>query len=305
MKKKNLSIQEKRRQKAEEQLKRMRVKSKIPASEADMIKLIHELELHQIELKMQNEELVSAIEKTKVAEENLRNTFSLSPSIIAKVNTNTGFFILANEAVTKILGYSIEEFTTTPIKQIIHPDDVKNTRDEVSKQIKGKELVHFENRYLCKNGSYKWLTWQSSEVDNNGIITVIGSDITARKVANELLLKNQHYLEKAQELGNIGTWEINLLTNKLQWTDETYKIFGIPLGTPINFELFINSIHPVDRDYVAKKWVEAFSTHTYDIEHRILANGVMKWVREKAKIEYNSRGNATVAIGCVQDITKR
>ncbi len=125
------------------------------------------------------------------------------------------------------------------------------------------------------------------------------------KQAEEELLKNQYYLTKAQEMGLIGTWELDIQKNILIWTDENYKIFGVPPGTEMNYELFLNCIHPDDRDYVNEKWSAGLNHEPYDIEHRLIVNDKVKWVREKADIEFDKEGNPVMAIGFTQDITKR
>jgi PAS domain S-box-containing protein len=121
----------------------------------------------------------------KQAEDKLKNTFNLSPSIISKANIDTGYFIEANHAVTRMLGYSVEEFTSKPFMEFIHPDDRQQSADENSDQMKGKEVTSFENRYLCKDGSYKWMAWNGTKADDNGIVTAIGSDISERKLAEQ------------------------------------------------------------------------------------------------------------------------
>ncbi|MBI9103116.1 MAG: PAS domain S-box protein [Spirochaetales bacterium] len=143
-----------------------------------------------------------AEEKIRAVEENLKNTFDLSPSIICKANLNLGYFVEANKAVTRILGYSIEEFTSIPFIDLIHPDDQQISTDEKNEQIKGKEVTFFENRYLCKDGSYKWISWYGTKADENGQVTAIGSDITERKDSEEQLADEKERL--AVTLRSIG-----------------------------------------------------------------------------------------------------
>ncbi len=129
-------------------------------------------------------------------------------------------------------------------------------------------------------------------------------EIDVRKHTEKELLKNQYYLTKAQEIGSIGTWELDIPQDKLIWTAENYKIFGVPQGTEMNLELFLNCIHPEDRDYVIEKWTAALNHEPYDIEHRLLVQGKVKWVREKADIDFDADGKPILAIGFTQDITK-
>jgi PAS domain S-box-containing protein len=137
----------------------------------------------------------SDITKRKQAEKSLKNTFDISPSIISKANIDNGYFVEVNQAVNKILGYSVEEFMSIPFMELIHPDDKHEAVNEISEQLTGKEVIFFENRYLCKNGSYKWMAWHGTKADDNGIVTAIGSDIHERKMAEQELTKHRENLE--------------------------------------------------------------------------------------------------------------
>ncbi len=95
-----------------------------------------------------------AEEKLRNAETRLKNTFNISPGLISAVDINTGYFTYCNPAVTKILGFSVEEFTSRPFMELLHPDDRQRTVDEVASQLIGNPVANFENRYLCKDGSY-------------------------------------------------------------------------------------------------------------------------------------------------------
>jgi PAS domain S-box-containing protein len=131
-------------------------------------------------------------------------------------------------------------------------------------------------------------------------------DITERKQAEDKLLKQQYFLSKAQEIGKIGTWELDIKKNILVWTDENYRIFGLPIGTELTYEIFLDCVHPSDREYVDREWKAAFDKKPYDIEHRLLmSDGSIKWVREKAQLEFDEQGNCLRGTGFTQDITAR
>ena len=119
-------------------------------------------------------------------------------------------------------------------------------------------------------------------------------------------IKSQEDLSRAQAVGNIGSWRLDVRRNELTWSDENHRIFGIPKGTPMAYETFFSTVHPDDRDYVDTKWKEGLAGKPYDIEHRIIVNGHVKWVREKAYLEFDSKGGALVGgFGITQDITAR
>ncbi|MCB9222859.1 MAG: PAS domain-containing protein [Crocinitomicaceae bacterium] len=114
-----------------------------------------------------------------------------------------------------------------------------------------------------------------------------------------------YYLEKAQEIGNIGTWDLDLINNVLYWTKQVYVICGIPEGVELTYELFLEVVHPEDKELVNESWMAALGGAPYDLEHRMLVNGVVKWVREKGEIEFDQNGTPIRAIGVCQDITSQ
>ena len=130
-------------------------------------------------------------------------------------------------------------------------------------------------------------------------------EIEVRKEAEADLSKQHYFLQKAQEIGKIGTWDLDLIKNKLLWTDENYEIFGVPLGTDLTYDTFLDCVHPDDRDHVNTEWKASFTGKPYDIEHRLIVNGKVKWVREKAVLEFNENDECVGGIGFTQDITEQ
>lgn len=126
-----------------------------------------------------------------------------------------------------------------------------------------------------------------------------------RKQTEEALRESREDLNRAQAVGNIGSWRLDVQRNELTWSDENHRIFGIPKGTPMTYETFLSTVHPDDRDYVDTKWKEGLAGKPYDIEHRIIVDGQAKWVREKAYLEYDSKGALVGGFGITQEITDR
>jgi len=129
--------------------------------------------------------------------------------------------------------------------------------------------------------------------------------LTERRRAERALQESQEDLNFAQIVSKTGSWRLDLMTNELLWSDETYHIFGIPRGTPMTYELFLSRIHPDDRDTVDKSWQAALHGAPYDIEHRVIVNGDIVWVQEKAVLEFDKDGALRSGFGTVQDITER
>jgi PAS domain S-box-containing protein len=108
-----------------------------------------------------------------------------------------GFFVEVNPAWTQVLGYELEELTTRPFVDFIHPEDLDRTLAEVDKQAQqGYMVFNFQNRYRHANGSYRWLEWTSHPDYEAGLMFAVARDITQRKDAEEIVASHQAILEE-------------------------------------------------------------------------------------------------------------
>lgn len=133
----------------------------------------------------------------------------------------------------------------------------------------------------------------------------LAQSLAERDTLVDKLEKNREDFDRAQAVGNIGSWHIDLLKNEVIWSDENHRIFGIPKGIPLTYETFLSTVHPDDREYVDNESKAGMKGKTYDIEHRIIVNGKVKWVREKAYPEFDKNGVIISGFGITQDITER
>lgn len=123
--------------------------------------------------------------------------------------------------------------------------------------------------------------------------------------AARALRESREDLNRAQAVAQTGSWRLNVHRNELLWSDETHRIFGIPKGTLLNYETFLNAVHPEDRERVDSHWQAALRGEPYDLEHRIVVGRDTKWVRERAELEFDAQGSPLGGFGTVQDITAR
>lgn len=142
------------------------------------------------------------------------------------------------------------------------------------------------------------------------ILTVLGVSISAvnyqRNQAMHALQASKNALKRAQAVGKVGSWHLDLIKNRLEWSDETYRIFGMERGTPLNFLSFMAHVHPDDRAMVEEAWLKALQGAPYEVEHRILVDGKVRWVREQANVDVDpASGTPVFAVGTVHDITAR
>ena len=120
--------------------------------------------------------------------------------------------------------------------------------------------------------------------------------------------QTRRMLKEAQRIGRMGYWELDLLSNRLYWSDEIYRIFGLePQEFKATYEAFLERIHPDDREYVDKTYTDSVKNRIpCDIVHRLLLeDGTIKHVNENCVTEYDEAGKPVLSIGTVQDITER
>ncbi|MGA9776878.1 MAG: PAS domain S-box protein [Verrucomicrobiia bacterium] len=122
------------------------------------------------------------ITQRKQAEEERDRYFNLSRDVIC-IATFDGYFKTLNPAWERTLGFSPEELMAKPFIEFIHPEDIPASRVEVKKLAGGMETVNFENRYLCKDGSWRWFAWNARAAVPQRLIYAAGRDITERKRA--------------------------------------------------------------------------------------------------------------------------
>ena len=122
--------------------------------------------------------------RKKAAEEELNQFFNVSLDLLCIANTD-GYFLRLNPAWERILGYTREELMAKRFLDFVHPDDLDRTREAVSTLASQQKVLSFENRYRCKDGTYRWLEWNSAPAGN--LIYAAARDVTERKQAEEAL----------------------------------------------------------------------------------------------------------------------
>ena len=135
-------------------------------------------------------------------------------------------------------------------------------------------------------------------------------EITDRKQAQERLLQSEDRLKRSQEIAHLGSWELDLKNDRLTWSDEVYRIFGLrPQEFGATYEAFLDAVHPDDRAAVDDSYTGSVKEgrDSYEIEHRIIRkdNGEIRYVHEKCYHARDKSGKIILSVGMVHDITER
>ncbi|MDZ8187720.1 MAG: PAS domain S-box protein [Nostoc sp. ChiSLP02] len=140
------------------------------------------------------------ITDSKVAQEERDRFFVLSLDMMCVAGID-GYFKQVNPAWEKVLGYTQAEILAQPFYSFVHPEDLERTRQEVERYAADNNAsAIFENRYRCKDGSYKWLSWKSVAVSENDLIYAVARDVTVPKQAEDELAKQTKLVQRQADL---------------------------------------------------------------------------------------------------------
>lgn len=150
-----------------------------------------ENELNLIQLTELHQKLLDSQAKERRTQEE-RDRFFLNSLDLLCVASLDGYFIRINPMFSSTLGFTEEEILSTPAIDFIHPDDQEPTQAALNKLSQGSDLVQFENRYRCRDGSYRWLEWNiPAPTDEYPYLYAIGRNITLQKSIERALRESE------------------------------------------------------------------------------------------------------------------
>jgi len=214
---------------------------------------------------------------------------------------------LMNPAFARMHGYSVEELAGVQVVEFF----AEECRGDLGYHVR---LIH-------EKGHHVWESWHVRkdgtrfpvQIDATAVKDEAGKilyqivnvqDITARRLAEDVLRESEAMLACAQAQGKLGSWQLDISNDRAVCSAECCRIFGLPHGTPFNYRTFIDCVHPDDRAYVDRAWRAAMAGDPYDIQHRVVVDGEVKWVRERAELEFAPDWTPVRGIGTAQDITE-
>jgi len=217
-------------------------------------------------------------------------------------------FLEVNNAFEEMTGLKKEEVIGKRVTEVLKGIE-KDPADWIGRYGKVAltcEPIQFENYAQTLDRWYN----VSAYCPKKGYFVSIFEDITNRKKAEQILLKNEQLLKQSQKIAHLGSWELDLKENKLTWSNEVYRIFGFkPQEFSATYEAFLAAVHPEDRSDVNAAYSDSVreGKEGYEIEHRIVRKdtGEVRFVHEKCAHTRSESGKIIKSTGMVHDITER
>ena len=247
--------------------------------------------------------------KIKESEARFRLLFEISADGISIVDVETKTFIYTNPAVCRMLGYTENELKSMSITDIHPKKDLPWIIKELESLAKGEKSLTFEIPCQRKDGSIidTEITSVITKIDGRICNVGIHRDITEKKIAENKLKRSEERLKEAQQIGRIGSWELDLAENTGTMSDEMYKIFDLHNSSiDVTIETFLTTPIPEDRKMVQELVMKSLEERKGgDFDFRtITSSGEIRWIHEKSTIELDDKGNPKRVFGTCQDITE-
>lgn len=158
--------------------------------------------------------LTDITERKRVEEEHDR-FFTLSVDMMCVAGFD-GYFKRLNPAFERTLGYTTAELFERPFLEFVHPDDHAATLTEVQKLTVGESVTYLENRYRCRDGSYRWLSWTATPVVAEGVLYAIARDITRLKQTEGKLIASETLYRQLFETAQDGILILDFDTGRIK-----------------------------------------------------------------------------------------
>jgi PAS domain S-box-containing protein len=253
------------------------------------------------------EDVTEAREAAGALAENERRLREIVDTAFATtVLVDEGRVVYANKRIAEIFGYDVAEADGLPFAAFFPPAEGERVLE-----LLGPEAEYEgEHRGVKKDGTPMWLRVRSWPLAYGGrtVRVVYLLDITALREALEGVRASEERYALAQRAADIGSWDWDVTTGGLLWSDTIEPMFGFGPGEfGGTYDAFLASVHPDDRDFVVSSVNAAVNEkREYDIEHRIVwPDGTVRWVSEKGEVFYDAGDKPVRMLGVVGDITTR
>ncbi len=281
----------------------------------------HELQVHQIELEMQNEQLRLTQGQLEAAREEYAELYDYAPLGYLTVDPRSRI-LAANFTSTRLLGLARADLVSVPLSRFIAQEDRDAFYLWLRRVFRSSETQVCEVRLRPAGGALRWARLEAVRAmpKTKPACWLTLSDITGQREAAEalrereqerlrLLSENEERLRLALEAGELGAWDHHLQTGKITCSARVCSLLGLPAAAPVDWARVVACIHPEDRPGFQRsidRCLAVGGTHRCDATFRIVrADGTVRWARLAAStfVEAGRPPRAVRQTGVLADIT--
>jgi PAS domain S-box-containing protein len=258
------------------------------------------------------------VHQLTVQEKHLRDVVETIPAMTFTALSH-GSCTFVNKRWTEYTGLSVEETLGIGWEHAFHPADVGRLSEKWRFSVAKGLLFEDEARLHRADGEYRWFLVRGVPLrtPHGKVIRWYGTltDIEDRKRAEETLQllsrdlqESKARFEEAQRITHVGYWDRDLETNRITWSDETYRIYGLqPQEHPMDLAALRQKVHPEDWKFVSRALNEALAGGPrYNVEYRVLRpTGELRIVHSEGDVKRDASGRPSQMFGIVQDVTDR
>ena len=241
-------------------------------------------------------------------QDDLRRFLNMSQDIMMIAET-TGELIRVNVTFCEILGYAADDLIDMNFVDLFEEADqpyIRSTMQSFAFNDDPDQVIDFEARMKTTDGRNLWMEWRQQE--RGGILYLVGRDVTQTKMHEATLVRRKNQLSEAEAIGRMGHWRWVLGEDRLDWSDEIYRIFGVEKE---NFSPSIDDLNRVVLKRDVGRVVQGFQRamiekNAYDMEFRIKRpDGEVRFIHCEGRCELDSEGDVFALYGIMQDMTER
>ncbi len=222
-----------------------------------------------------------------------------------------GVTVWANDHMARLLGREPGSMAGLRVQDTMDEQGRRDFEASLARMVEGGEgRENLEAFFVRPDGTAVWglVSFAPVQDDDGHRIGWLHriTPYTERKKLVETLVQREHQLATAQRIAHIGSWEWDVATDHVIWSDEMCRIVGVPVGTAPDFETYVQMLHPEDRAYATSviEGAAADGVAEYTFDHRVVRpDGEVRWVRGRGLVDRDHDGNVTRMSGTAQDIT--
>ena len=273
----------------------------------DIQSLLHELQVHQADLSLQNEELRRAQLELEGSRDQYSDLYNFAPAGYCTLSRKDRI-LEANQTLADLLCVDLNQLVNRRLSQFVDRDDQDEYYLHRQRAFEDHHRQVSEIRMEKQNGEKMSVRLESVIAHGDkSRIRIMLSDITERKRMEDALHTSEERLQLAADAAKIGIWDWDLSRDERVWNDRCKAIFGLPGAAAVSYPEVMDTIHPEDRAKKEQLTLETLAAQKYsEIEYRVIwPDGSLHWVLEIGKAYAGADGKPERMAGILMDITRQ